>query len=69
MQTREGTSEFSGGPSRATILDPKTHVLLRAFTEVLEPDMRQATGQRNSATAMGSLVNDIRILDDQPACN
>jgi hypothetical protein len=50
---------------RATILDPKTHVVLWAFTEIIEPAIRKATGRKNFDTAMARLMNDVRNLLDQ----
>lgn len=47
---------------RVTILDPKTHVVLWAFTEVIHPANRQVTGRKNFDLAMDSLVNDIKNL-------
>jgi hypothetical protein len=68
VSVSNGSGASSGSEQlRATILDPKTHVVLWAFTEVIQPAMRQATGRKNFDSAMASLVNDIRNLVGKPA--
>jgi hypothetical protein len=52
---------------RVTILDPQTHVVLWAFTEVIPSANRRLTGRKNFDSAMANLVNDIRKLSGQPA--
>jgi hypothetical protein len=51
------------------ILDPKTHVVLWAFTENIKAANRQATGRKNFDQAMGNLVEDIKKLAGQAAAS
>jgi hypothetical protein len=57
----------SGEQLRATILDPKTHVVLWAFAEEVPVAARQSTWRKNRDVAMRALVNDVRELAGQPA--
>ncbi len=52
---------------RVTILDPKSHTVLWAFTEPIRAAARQSTERKNLDQAMGNLVNDVRNLAGQPA--
>jgi hypothetical protein len=56
-----------GEQLRVTILDPKTHVVLWAFTEPVPGAARQSTWRKNRDVAMRALVNDVRELAGQPA--
>jgi hypothetical protein len=68
VRVTNGDGGSSGSEQlRVTILDPKTHVVLWAFSEVIQPANRQVTGRKNFDSAMASLVNDIRNLAGQPA--
>ncbi len=57
---------FSGEQVRVTMLDPKTHVVLWAFTEAVPVAARQSTRRKNLDVAMRALVNDVRNLTGQP---
>jgi hypothetical protein len=52
---------------RVSILDPKTHILLWAFTEPVVEVKKRATGMQNFQGAMDKLMSDIKTLAAQPA--
>jgi hypothetical protein len=65
-------SNGSGGSSgneqlQATVMDPKTHIVLWGFTEPIQVAIRAATGRKNFDQAMAKLINDMKNLMGQPA--
>jgi hypothetical protein len=63
-----GDGGSSGGEQfRVRILDPKTHIVLWAFTEPIQGANRQSTGRKNFDQAMANLVNDVRNIAGKPA--
>jgi hypothetical protein len=52
---------------RVSILDPKTHILLWAFTEPVVEVKKKATGMQNFQGAMDKLIGDIKTLAAPPA--
>jgi hypothetical protein len=50
-----------------SILDPKTHILLWAFTEPVVEVKKKATGMQNFQGAMDKLIGDIKTLAAPPA--
>jgi hypothetical protein len=52
---------------RLAILDPKTHVVLWAFTVPVEGANREATARKNYDQAMANLVDDVKKLTAPPA--
>jgi hypothetical protein len=55
-----GSGEFP--QIRLTILDPKTHVILWAFTEPVYQVKKKDTGLQNFQNAMNALMSDIKAL-------
>jgi hypothetical protein len=55
-----GSGEFP--QIRLTILDPKTHTILWAFTEPVYQVKKKDSGLQNFQNAMGALMNDIKTL-------
>jgi len=59
-----GSGEFP--QIRLTILDPKTHTILWAFTEPVYQVKKKDTGLQNFQNAMNALMSDIKALAAQP---
>jgi hypothetical protein len=55
-----GSGEFP--EIRLTILDPKTHVILWAFTEPVYQVRKKDTGLQNFQNAMNALMSDVKAL-------
>jgi hypothetical protein len=47
---------------RLVIFDPKTHVVLRAFTEPIKQAALPAKGKRNFKLTLAKVVNDVKEL-------
>jgi hypothetical protein len=54
------------GQFRLRIVDLKTHVLLWAIGEHVEPAKLQGNRDKNFDQAMASLVNDVKSIAEQP---
>ena len=52
---------------RLVIVDPKTHVVLWTFAELVHPWARQGTGRKNFDQTMSQLVEDVRKVTAPPA--
>jgi hypothetical protein len=52
---------------RLTILDPKTHTILWAFTELVRQVSSKSTGLQNFQQAMSNLIDEIKALAAAPA--
>jgi hypothetical protein len=52
---------------RLSILDPKSHVILWAFTEPVVQVQKKATGLQNFQQAMDKLMGDVKTLAARPA--
>jgi hypothetical protein len=52
---------------RLSILDPKTHIILWAFSEPVVQVARKSTGMQNFQGAMDKLMGDIKALTTAPA--
>jgi hypothetical protein len=52
---------------RLSILDPKTHIILWAFSEPVVQIAKKSTGLQNFQAAMDKLMGDITTLGTLPA--
>jgi hypothetical protein len=52
-----------------TILDPKTHTVLWAFTEGVQQAAQQKTGRKYFDEAMANIVNDVKKLTALPTAS